>query len=286
MTPSAAPAEALQMVCAEIWGGNRPIDRSIELTGVRGRLYSKPCDGGRGGDVHYLSICNSGVLTRMCVADVAGHGESVAHVSGELHQLLRRFMDHNDQRRVLAELNGRLLREKSPPLTTAAIVTYYPPSGALSLSYAGHPPAWLYRARRERWERLPIEERAAGLADLPLSVADEAVFSRRSERVAAGDRLLVVSDGVLEAPDAAHRLFDDGGVERVLDEHRAAPVDELAKRLLEALTAHTGSAALEHDDVTILLVEFSRTSRLSTPLRALCNRVLRRRGNSAAAVSW
>src|SRR5947209_4327986 len=84
---------ALQLVCAEIWGGNRAVYRAVELPGLRGVLFSSPSDGGRGGDVHYLSVCGSGLLSRMCVADVVGHGEAVAAVSGEMHVLLRKLMN-------------------------------------------------------------------------------------------------------------------------------------------------------------------------------------------------
>ncbi|MHC5029101.1 MAG: hypothetical protein ACYTGR_20310, partial [Planctomycetota bacterium] len=98
---TAVPPDGMSLVCGEIHGGNRTVETSVDLPGMRGVIYSRPCDGGRGGDVHYLSVCGSGLLSRMCVADVAGHGEAVANVSAEMHQQLRRLMSWPDQRRVL-----------------------------------------------------------------------------------------------------------------------------------------------------------------------------------------
>ena len=46
----------LQLVCAEVWGGNRPIHAPIDMPGLRGAIYSRPCCGGRGGDIHYVAI--------------------------------------------------------------------------------------------------------------------------------------------------------------------------------------------------------------------------------------
>ncbi len=42
---------APRLVCAEVWGGNRPIDVPLKLPGIRGRVYSRPCAGGRGGEI-------------------------------------------------------------------------------------------------------------------------------------------------------------------------------------------------------------------------------------------
>ena len=60
--PSTKTPTELQLVCSEIWGGNRPVSTPVDLPGMRGVLYSEPADGRKGGDVHYLSVCGSGVL--------------------------------------------------------------------------------------------------------------------------------------------------------------------------------------------------------------------------------
>ena len=75
------------LACGEVFGGNEPVHTAIELPGLHGVLYSHPCHGVRGGDVHYLSVCGSGLLARVCIADVLGHGEVVAQVSAQMHAL-------------------------------------------------------------------------------------------------------------------------------------------------------------------------------------------------------
>jgi sigma-B regulation protein RsbU (phosphoserine phosphatase) len=274
---------SLQLVCAEVWGGNRPIDAPLELPGMRGKLYSRPCEGGRGGDVHYVSVCDSGLISHMCLADVVGHGEAVATVSSRLHGLLRRHINSMDQRTVLRRLNRQLAEIGFDAVTTAAAINYLPPRQRLSLSYAGHPPAWLYRAAEDRWERLgggdEVEDDRR-LIDLPLAVDATTSFTAHTVRVAYGDRLLVLTDGVLEAPNASGELFGTQRLEELLDQQRFASAAETADTIIEALLAWVRPAQLAHDDVTLLAVEFEPGPRGPAMWHAIKNRILRPQGNS------
>jgi phosphoserine phosphatase RsbU/P len=268
---------APEFVCAEVWGGNRPIDRAIELPGVRGRVYSHPCEGGRGGDIHYISICSSGLLSRLCLADVAGHGQSVAHVSDEIHGLLRRYMNTGDERRVLSELNRRLMKDTPPVMTTAVAISYYPPARTLAVSYAGHPPAWLYRQETGRWSLLPTPPRDKSdrrTIDLPLAVDSQTAFSRRKLPVVPGDRLFALTDGVLEAPAPDGEQFGVARLSELLHEHREEPIADIAGHVLKAVIQHTGDSRLPHDDVTLLAIEFVSGPRGPALWHVLKNRVL------------
>ena len=120
------------VACAQVRGGNGRIDEPIELPGLRGALHSRPSDGGQGGDVYMLSVCGSGLLTRICVADLAGHGERVASLSTRLHKLLQRFVNWPDHRRILRELNGALATLGYDAMTTVAMLTYLPTSRSLA----------------------------------------------------------------------------------------------------------------------------------------------------------
>lgn len=275
-------SEPARLVCSEVWGGNRAADRAVELPGLRGWLFSQPCEqGGRGGDVHYLSVCSSGLLTRACVADVVGHGEAVAAVGSELHALFRRYMNWSDERHVLRALNRRLERRGLAAMTTAAAVSFYPPSRALSISYAGHPPAWVYRRAEDAWQRFAVGPQAetGRPRDLPLAVVAEAEYSRRQTRLAEGDRVLLFTDGVIEAPRDGE-YFGEERLGRLLHERRAEDCRGLAEAILAELSTD-GGRRFEHDDVTILLLEVTRKPPGPTIWTAVKNMVLRPRGNVA-----
>ncbi|MHC4141141.1 MAG: hypothetical protein ACYSUF_04395, partial [Planctomycetota bacterium] len=109
--------------CAEIWGGNHTIHTPVSLPGMRGVLFSRSCSGRRGGDLHYLSMCGSGILSRVCIADVVGHGAPVSDVGRKIHALMRRHVNWPDHRRMLRLLNRALERMGLDALTTAAVLT-------------------------------------------------------------------------------------------------------------------------------------------------------------------
>jgi serine phosphatase RsbU (regulator of sigma subunit) len=247
-----------RLACNEVRGGNHTTRELVELPGLHGLLYSTPCTGARGGDVHYLSVCGSGLIGRVCVADIAGHGDTLAAVGAEMHAHLRGSVDTLDERRVLKGLDRRLSAGPAQAMTTAAVLTYYPPAHRLTVSYAGHPRGWVFHKDRHEWSRLEAGEPAPGsgpLVDLPLATGLSPSFARRKLRVGPGDRILLVTDGVLEAPSPDGEEFGANGVAQVL-QHGEGPCEAVGDALLSALHAHVQADSLTHDDVTFFLGEF------------------------------
>ena len=275
------PSPAVGLMCGEVRGGNEPVWTVVDLPGLAGVLYSSPCQGAFGGDVHYCSMCNSGIIARVCLADVAGHGERVAGVARVMHAQLRESVNAWDERDVMKALDERLERSGLQAITTAALVSYRPWKQRLTVSYAGHPPGWIYRAGGDgggrRWERLTITEPATvAQADLPLGTGFGPAYSRTRVRAVVGDRVLLVTDGVLEAPAPDGTEFGDAGVQRVLDGCVAddSACGDLGRRLLDALRAHTGADPMTHDDVSFYLTEIVPTPPGPQAWQILKNRVI------------
>lgn len=278
-TQSVSDETTQRMVCAQIQGGNGAVHCPVQLPGVNCVLYSQPSDGGSGGDVHFMSLCGSGLLSRFCVADVVGHGEAVASVSREMHHALDRLMNWTDHRRVLRRLNRLLHRKGLRSMTTMAVATYYPPSGKLTYSYAGHLPGWYYTATTNQWERLTLpaeRSTAAPHVDGALAVEPDAAFTRAARRVNVGDRLVLVTDGVLETFDQEKRQqFGAERMETIIDIHRDEPLDRLVDHVLDSLRAFSADESLGHDDVTMLAMEFTEAPSAPALWHVLRNRVLR-----------
>ena len=82
------------MKCLEVCGGSQLTDRGVVIGGLDAWVYSKPHgQAQRGGDVYYASSCASGRITRVLLADVSGHGTSVAAFAADLRTLMRRFIN-------------------------------------------------------------------------------------------------------------------------------------------------------------------------------------------------
>ena len=71
--PSTKPGEAAHgLRCMEIWGGNRAEANAIGTPGLDLWVYSEPYHADdRGGDVHYVSLCGGGIITRLIVTDLS-----------------------------------------------------------------------------------------------------------------------------------------------------------------------------------------------------------------------
>jgi hypothetical protein len=276
--------ESLELVCSEVWGGNRSIDVPIVLPGLQGQLYSMAASGGHGGDVHCMSVCGSGIVARMVLADVVGHGDEVAAVGDEMHRLLRSHLNALDQRRILRKLNRKLENEQIGRMTTAAMVTYFPPSRSISISYAGHPPAWLYRRQTDEWSRIRLSREPADalFVDVPLAVDASSIFNRAKIQVQDGDRLVVVTDGVLEAPSPSSEHFGDERLETLLRETGEHSASDVSSAVVSTLREHTGRERLTHDDVSLLVVDFVEPPATPALWQMIKNRILRPRGNSGS----
>src|SRR5258708_2259920 len=88
--------------CMEIWGGSHDAENSVSTPGLDLWIYSRPyLEASAGGDVHYVSLCGGGVITRFILADVAGHGTAVADVARELRTLMRRNINRKSQARLI-----------------------------------------------------------------------------------------------------------------------------------------------------------------------------------------
>ena len=83
----------------EVWGSSQLTSSGVELPGLDVWVYSKPFrQAQHGGDVYYVSSCASGRISRLLLADVSGHGKSVASTAADLRALMRRFVNRLAER--------------------------------------------------------------------------------------------------------------------------------------------------------------------------------------------
>ena len=119
-------------------------------------LYSSSAHGGKGGDIYFLSVCGNDVLTRIALADVAGHGQTVSDVSQWLYVSLEARMGSVDGDRILADLNRVAVERGISAMTTGAVVSFYSEDSNVYCSYAGHHPMLIYRLGERRWEAAEV----------------------------------------------------------------------------------------------------------------------------------
>ncbi|MEM7629154.1 MAG: PP2C family protein-serine/threonine phosphatase [Planctomycetota bacterium] len=250
---------AHELRCVEIWGGSSQAHEAASVPGLDITVSSRVHGGDdAGGDVYFVSMCGAGNVSRIGLADVAGHGASAADLSARLARLMRKHINTPDPAKLAKDLNHEFeTLQRAGRFATALLATYLAPTDELVLVNAGHPPPALYKQSRGSWSFLTPEaervERGDGIGDLPLGVIGDTDYTRFSVVLDPGDRVVLYSDALPEAvlPDGS-QLGQDGLL-RVLASIRPGPDGDLGADVLAALAEQTG-ADLTGDDATVIAI--------------------------------
>jgi phosphoserine phosphatase RsbU/P len=177
-----------------------------------------------GGDFfHVEKVSNDGML--VVIGDVAGKGLKAAMNVSMLMGALRRTADKNPGK-ILESLNRVLVGTESFTTCQAA---WFGANGELVLANAGHLPPYLN------------SQEVTLKGGLPLGVLPDATYEESRLYLHPGDRILLLSDGVVEARKSSGELF---GFDRV---HNLS--NQSAFYLAEAAKAFG-----QEDDITVLTV--------------------------------
>jgi len=191
---------------------------------------------------------SEGNSVMLVVADVAGKSVPAALLMATFHASLRSVASAASS---LTDIVARINRYccahnlEGRRFTTAFFAEYAPTTRALTYVRAGHNEPFLLRASGQ-FERLDA-------GDLPLGIDPSAPYRTTEITLAAGDLLLIYSDGLIEA---VNMLEEDFGEQRVIDVLKIAhreTADETLQRLLRSVRAFTGQRR-QYDDLTAFVV--------------------------------
>jgi sigma-B regulation protein RsbU (phosphoserine phosphatase) len=259
---SATRGEVYRLACLEVSGGNRAAVYEVELPGLDAWVSCRPLQPAtRGGDLYYLSICGQGSISRITLADVSGHGESVSSLAERLREALREYADHWDQSALIRLLNESFFRVSTPgKFATAVLLGHYVDTGEVLFINAGHlPPLW-YRSAAREWslleEKTPYSKE---VADLPLGIISGTAYTQTAVQLEPGDVLLLYTDGIIECRnDHGEQLGLDGLLE-ISRGLRGESASEVGKALVEAIARFRGSAVATDDETVVALCRRPRS---------------------------
>ena len=249
------------LVCTEVWGGNRKVIRTVKMPSLVAWVASIPIEEGEGGgDLHYMSVCDHDLISRVALADVSGHGHDVNAVTQTLHKLMRKNINAWDQSDFMRGINNTFRQDGNDKYATAIVLSFHRVTGRLAFSNAGHlPPLWHHAAQRA-WGFLNEGTEAKKVSGLPVVLIPGTDYSQTVVSLKPSDILVLYTDGITEAENMnGHEL----GQERLLEWARRAPVDSpraLGEELLQRLEMFRGG--FRNDDETLLVLQREKESPL------------------------
>jgi sigma-B regulation protein RsbU (phosphoserine phosphatase) len=240
----------------EVWGGSQLTARGVELGGLDAWVYSKPFgQAERGGDVYYASSCATGRISRLLLADVSGHGNSVAATAADLRTLMRRFVNRLDQTEFVRLMNQQFTAlSQDGTFATAVVSTFFAPSRVLTVCNAGHPRPLLYRAARQQWNLLGVDGPAGQRtpSNLPLGILGMTEYEQFDVELESGDCFVSYSDALIESRDADGEMLGETGLLRIMRLLGDVPAQKVTETLLGEIGERYPDNLAE-DDVTVVV---------------------------------
>jgi len=264
----------IELQCTEIWGGFNATDSAVSVPGINAFILSQPYQQHpAGGDIHYVSLCGHGALSRFVVADVAGHGRSVAHLSDLLRSLMRQHMNTPDQSQFAQSLNHHFAAlADQGRFATALLTSYYSPIRQLITCNAGHPPPLWYHSPTGSWRLLEYDTDYANhqttplppTVNLPLGLIEQTDYHQFAVSLAPGDVVLIYTDSLIEARDPAGQPLGQQGLVDLADRLDPAQPHQIGSALLQAVADYRHQQPPE-DDVTLLTLHHSALGPTTPP---------------------
>ncbi|HEX4166790.1 MAG TPA: PP2C family protein-serine/threonine phosphatase [Bryobacteraceae bacterium] len=218
-------------------------EASPEFASVRIATRYQPMSSVAGDFFDFLKTGENSLT--ILVADVSGHGVPAALVASMLKVCFaaQRKQSH-DPAAILTGLNSMLRGSLGGQYVTAACAAIDLNNRTVNYAGAGHPPALLLRSHRG--DVLQLAENGLFIGPFP-----SATYSNISAPFESGDKLLLYTDGILEATGADGQEF---GLERLaqflLDNQHLGPA-ELIQQLFQKI-----AAPAQQDDLTAVLAQF------------------------------
>jgi phosphoserine phosphatase RsbU/P len=208
--------------------------RYVPMTSVAGDFYDFLITG----DKH------AGLL----IADVSGHGIPAALIASMV-KLAATSQQANaaDPAALLSGMNAVLCGNTQSQFVTAAYVYLDANSSTLRYSAAAHPPMLLLRAGKV------IELTENGLM---LAAFSFATYSSAEHPIEPGDRILLYTDGLLEAADTAGEEFGPERLSALLQDGAHLNAEEAADHIISSLKTWARS---QNDDLTLLICDYAHS---------------------------
>ena len=230
-----------------------PVNEFVEIVGSQAPAKQV------GGDFYDYFIRDGKLFFN--IGDVCGKGIPAALVMSMTQAVFRTVASkENDPARIVHDMNVIASRGNTTGMFATLFVGVIDlATGILSFSNAGHEKPIIVTGRKMRY--------LDAIANIPIGIDEDKQYKDQETTIAAGDVILLYTDGLTEAMNAGEELFGLNRVEQTIcgelgsDESRKLPSFETSQQLLDTMShavAEFVNGAERSDDLTMLVIKFKK----------------------------
>jgi phosphoserine phosphatase RsbU/P len=208
-------------------------------------LYTRSANDVGGDLVDYLPL--DAQRLGVMLGDVAGKGLPAALLMAKLQATLRALVTATGSLGELGAETNRILNRDGLPNRFATLVyaEIAPNSGRVRLLNAGHMP--------------PLVLKSSGIQDIAgtsiaLGMMPGSTFNEQQADLEIDDALVVYSDGITEAMNAADDFYGDDRLRAALATARSKSAADAGAAVLASVDTFVGTAAV-HDDMSLIILK-------------------------------
>lgn len=183
----------------------------------------------------------------LLIADVSGHGVPAALIASMVKMAASSQRGQSEHpAKLLTGMNAALCGNTQGQFVTAAYVHLNALTRELRYAAAGHPSMLFLRGG----EVIEVAENG-----LLLAATEDSNYSERSMQLKPGDRLMLYTDGLLEARNGNGELFGEAALRDALRKTQGQTPVEAAQTIVQEVQSW---ASTQDDDLTVLVCDFAR----------------------------
>ena len=187
----------------------------------------------------------------LTIIDVTGHGIAAALLVNRVCSEIQKFVrDGLEPRQVLFHLNEFFVQNLTATGLFLTILSLKIDLPNKTLTYAGsaHPPGLLINRHKRTLTQLTSENLIIGF-----EASKPEKFTQSTNSLSKGDRIVLYTDGIVEAENSSEKAFGMKGLKKSLQHHFKLSVQDAAEQVVKDIQLY--SQAELKDDVMMMITE-------------------------------